>query len=483
MSGHPLPGAAGRPNTGTIGLESFSARGAFALLGTVQVVLIFTITLLTVPLPVIGAEFGVGRSELVLLSAAYGLSFSGLLLLGGRLTDRYGPRSVLAIGLAAVAVGSATAAASPDFAVLLAARFGQGAGAALAAPAALRALLTTLADARERTKAMATWGGLSVLGASAGTLASGIATTWLSWRWMFAVPLLVSASVLLLLRRLPKTDPPAAGPLLDVTGAVLVTGGISVLSYGVVLAGEHGWSSAVTLRSVAAGVALLAAFTVREARCSDPLLPLSYLADRRRITALAAIGLTATGTAVVYLFLGLYLQQVRGWSPLHTSLALIPYAAALLVTSRLAGRLVTHAGAWPVVRVGLLLVAAGLGLLSTLRPQTSYLLGLLPGTLLMPIGAALAFASATVLAIADTPLRHAGLGGGVMNTAMELGPTLGLALLAMAAAFRTSARASSGTAAPVAATSGYAFAFGVGAVAFALLAGLTAFVRPTHRSR
>jgi NAD(P)-dependent dehydrogenase (short-subunit alcohol dehydrogenase family)/predicted MFS family arabinose efflux permease len=441
--------------------------------------LIFAITLLTVPLPAIGAEFGLDRSGLVLLSAAYGLSFSGLLLFGGRLTDRLGSRPVLATGLALFTAACVLAAAAPDLALLLAARFTQGVGAALVAPAALAAVRSAFPNPDEHARAMATWGGLSILGATVGTLVSGVVTTWVSWRWMFAVPLLVSGLALLLVHRLAASDTPLTRPALDAAGAVLATAGLSALSYGVLASGEHGWASATALGPVGVGVVLLAGFAMRESRCRDPLLPVSYLADHRRVTALAAIALTATGTTVAFLFIALYLQQLRGWSPMRTSFAFAPYVAALLLSSRAAGRLVGRYGAWVVAGSGLASVASGLAVLSKLDMHSGYVTTLLPGTVLLSVGAALTFAAATVLALAGTAREQMGLGGGVMNTAMELGPTIGLALLTTVAIARAGSRTGAGADPAVAAASGYAWAFGVAAVAFGLLAGLTALIRPT----
>ncbi|HEY3951795.1 MAG TPA: MFS transporter [Streptosporangiaceae bacterium] len=259
-----------------------ATRRAFALLGTVQVTLIFTITLVAVPLPAIGREFGLGTSGLVLVSAAYGLAFSGLLLFGGRLADRFGGRPLFTTGLAVFAVGSAVAAAAPDTATLIAARFTEGIGAALTAPAAMTLLPRLFPDPGRHARAMATWGGLSVLGATAGIVLSGVVTTWVSWRWMFVIAVLVSLTARLLTPRwLPATGPPRRRPALDPPGAVLATAGITLLSYGLVISGGHAWSRASVLIPIAAGLGLLAAFAVAESRRRDPLLPAAFAAMSR----------------------------------------------------------------------------------------------------------------------------------------------------------------------------------------------------------
>jgi MFS family permease len=448
-------------------------RRSFALLGTVQVTLIFTITLIAVPLPGIGMELGLGHSELVVVSAAYGLSFSGLLLFGGRLADRYGGRPVFITGLLVFGVASATAPWASGFGFLATSRFSQGTGAALIAPAAMVLLRAVFPEPSAYGRAMATWGGLSVLGATAGIVLSGLATAFMSWRWMFVVPLLVAGFALLLTPRLLPAGQRGTPMTLDLLGAVLATSGVTLLSYGLVMTGDRAWSSATVVVSLACGLALLVAFGVVEVRGRDPLLPPAFLADRRRAAALVVIGLSAAATAVVTLFLALYLQQIRGWSPLRTSLAFVPYAVVLIVVGRAAGRFVERFGARTVVVAGLALGACGLFLLAPLDPHTPYATGLLPGLLALPVGIALTFAGSAVLAVADVPQAQIGLAGGVMNTAIELGPTAGLALVSAVAAGRVNQVAPAADM-PHAMTSGYAWGFGTTGLALALLAVLIA---------
>jgi MFS family permease len=438
--------------------------------------------MMAVPLPGIGAEFGLDRSELVVVSAAYGLSFSGVLLFGGRLADRFGGRPVFVAGLAVFAAASAAVPAASGFGALAAGRFGQGIGAALVAPAAMVLLRAIVPEPDRYGRAMATWGGLSVLGATTGIVLSGLVAAAVSWRWMFAVPLVVAGLALLLTPSLLPASRPAAPVALDAPGAVLATSGITLLSYGLVMTGDHSWSSATAGVPIAAGLILLVAFGVREARTRDPLLPLGFLADRRRAAALAVIGLSAAATAVVCLFLTLYLQQIRGWSTLRTSLAFVPYALALILVGRVAGRLVERFGAPRVVVAGLALAASGLFLLTPLDLHTSYLFGTLPGLVALPAGVALTFAAAAVLVVADVPRPQIGLAGGVMNTAIELGPTVGLAIVNAVATARTN-QVSSSVDLPRAVTDGYTWGFATTGLATALLAVLIAVAVVPRRTR
>ncbi|WP_171163495.1 MFS transporter [Streptomyces sp. I05A-00742] len=448
------------------GAPSPRAGLGFAVLAVVQATLIFTITLIAVPLPDIGREFGLGPSDLVLVNAAYGLPYSGLLLFGGRLADRYGGRRMFTTGLVVFALASATAAFAPAFEALVAVRFTQGVGAALTAPAALAVLRALFPAPAAFGRAMATWGGVSVLGAAVGTLTSGAVTTWVSWRWMFAVPVLVAVIALATAPRLlpagPGT-PSSARPGLDPAGAVLATLGISIGSYGLILSGDHPWASAEVLVPLAVGAALLVAFAAVERRVRGPLLPPGFTLEPRRFTGLAGILLAAAGTGLVTFVLSLYLQQQRDWSPLATAGAFVPFTVALLAVNYAAGPLVGRFGAGRVTIAGLVTGAAGLALLAGIGPETSYALGLLPGLLLLPAGTSLVFSGSAVLITADVPPHQAGLAGGVMNTAMELGPTVGLAALMSVAAARTDL------------IDGYAWAFGAAGAVY-LIAALAAAV-------
>ncbi|MEU9031666.1 MFS transporter [Streptomyces sp. NPDC048383] len=429
-----------------------AARGpapgpAFALLGTVQTSLIFTLTALVVPLPRIGRQYGLDRDDLILLSAAYGLTFSGLLLFGGRVADRLGGRRALRAGLLVFAAASLAALLAPGPQTLLTARFAQGAGAALTAPAAMAVLRAVFPRSAAYGKAMATWGGLSVLGATAGNLLSGVISALAPWRLTLAFPVAVAAFALVLAPRLLPATPAGTGRSLDLPGALLATTGITLAGYGLVLTDAHPWGSAAVLIPLLTGAALLIGFLLAERRAPDPLLPLGFLRDRRRGLALAAIGLTAAGTAMTFVLLSLQLQQDRGWSALQTSAAFVPFAVALLVSGRAAGPLIARYGAPAVTASGLAIAATGLVLLALtgLTPHAPYAYGLLPGLLLLPAGAAAAFAGAAVLATDGVEPHRTGLAGGVMNTAMELGPTVVLAALLTLGSDATSLAATAAT--------------------------------------
>jgi MFS family permease len=430
------------PQNRTIDLN----RASLVLLGTIQVTLIASMTMITIALPAIQRDLGADPGDLVLAASAYGLSFGGLLLLGGRLADLHGRRAVLVTGMAVVGVASAAAASAPSFGVLLAARFAQGAGAALAAPAAMALVGDVVTDPHRRGRMMALWGVLSSSGATAGNVLSGALTTWASWRSLFAVPLVVAAVTVVAARHVVPAGTARSVGRIDWPGALAATTGFAALLYGA----QH------SVPALFAGLVLLVLFGLTQRRSPDPLTPPPFL--RERALPLAATALCAAAMAAAFFLVALYLQQGRGLSPLRTSLVFLPPAPALAVSGVLAGRLLPRFGARRMLAAGLLTGAAGLFLLGRLGVPYA-------GLVVFPLGAGVTFAAATA-AVTDVPAGQAGLAGGVLNSAMELGPPLGLTVLVSLAGAYSSDVAT-----------GYAFALRVAAAAFVLTALAALFRR------
>lgn len=447
---------------------------AFALLGAVQATVIVAITITTLALPMMQEELGLTRSELVTVSTAYGLAFGGLLLLGGRLADLYGQRRVFMLGLAVFGLASVACGLAPGLLALTVSRFAQGGGAALAAPAALALVGSVFPDPARRARAIAVWGGLGSIGATIGTLLSGLIASWASWRWAFAIPTLIAFVVLVLTPRLLPAGPPPGRARLDVAGAILATAGLSMLSFGLAGAGDVGWTSPRTLVPLALGAALLAAFVAVARTTPEPLVPLSFFASPRRVGALLAVLLTAAGYATTFLLLTLYFQQVRGLSPLASSGAFLPLALVGVATGAVAGRVVGRVGPRATTVAGLLIAAAGLALLSRLDAQAPYVGLLLAGLLVFPLGAGLAFAGATVAAVEGVPDGQAGLAAGVVNAAVEAGPTTVLAVLVSLASSETARLMREGLSSAEATAHGFGVALGVAAAALVVVAGLAA---------
>lgn len=438
-----------------------NSRLAFTILATVQATLIFTIALIMVPLPKIADEFAVGPAALLLLQVSYGLPFSGLLLFGGRLADRYRGRRVFMVGLGMFGAASVMAALAPSFGMLVGMRALEGVGGALTAPAAIAVLRKLFPEPAKFGTAMATWGGVSVLGAVLGFVVSGVLTNWVSWRWMFAVPVLVALLGLAVARGLLpncRDDVVAKRPGMDPLGALFATPGIALASFGLIASGEHAWTSIAVYGPLAAGLMLLAAFLLVERQARDPLLPLGFLLDSCRLAGLLGMFLAAAGSVLIEFVLLLFFQQLRGWTPLFTALAFLPFAIALIVANYAAPSRVARYGAINTLIAGFVVAAIGLGWLAGISHDISYNLGLVPGMVLLAIGISLVFSGAAVLSMTNVPRHQAGLAGGVMNTGMELGPTVGLTALMSVAAFRTDV------------VEGYAWAFGTAAATFALAA-------------
>lgn len=452
-------------------LSTARRRTSFSLLGVTQIVLIATITVITVALPTIQREMGLSETDLVFATSAYSLSFGGLLMLGGRLADLLGHRAVFLAGLLVFGIASAAAASATTLWVLVAARFGQGIGAAGAAPAAMALLGSVFPDPHERGRALAVWGVLASIGASSGNVLSGVVLTWVSWRWVFILPAAVAAVVLAVSLRVLPSGPAPRKERLDTVGAVLITAGLSSLIFGL------GELEAVW---IGVGAVLIAVFAISQARAARPLVPPSFLASPRRVTALLAIALTSAAMATYFFLLALYFQQVRSYSPLLTSAAFVPPALAVIFAATTAGRFLRRLGPATVTAAGLALSAVGLMILAGMRHDTPYAGPLLLGLVLFPVGAGFTFSSATVWAVNDAPKHQAGLAGGVMNTAMEIGPPVGLAALVPIA----SAHAASltGVSFESATARGYGFALAVAAGVLILTAVLALLQGRAKRS-
>lgn len=442
-------------------------RLAFDVLAVVQATLIAAISLVSIGLPAIQRELGLDEAQLTLVAAGYGLAFCGLLILGGRLGDVYGPGRAFTVGLSLFGLASLGGAVATSATLLLTARFAQGIGASLAAPAALTLAGNLYDDPATRSRALAAWGGLSVSGAVAGMLLSGVIVARLGWRWVFAPPILVSLTALAVLVWLYPSAPLRSGtaapgralsvrarPPLDVIGAALVTTGLSAVSYGLLALSRDGGPAAWTL--LAAGAMLLAAFLRVEANAPHPLIPLSFFRGRQRLLALAAILLASAASAATNFFLSLYLQQARGLTPLATSAYFLPMLL-ITVTAGATGRWIQRSGPFPVTAVGLGTTALALVLLGA-GVEQDLPAALWPGLVVFPLGLGFAFAGSVVAALAGVRDRERGVAGGVVNTAMEVGPTVGLAALVALSSARATALAQGGATQAGAMAGGYALA-------------------------
>jgi len=404
------------------------------LLGVAEFMVILDATVVNVALPSIGRAMHFAVGDLPWVVTAYVLFSGGLVLLGGRTADVLGRRATFLAGLAVFTAASLASGLAPSSGALIAARAGQGLGAALLTPAALSIIVSVYSGA-QRAAALSAWGALGGGGAAAGVLAGGILTTWLGWRSVFLVNVPVGvAAGLLSLRLVPRSGArPGARRQLDLPGALLVVAGLVTGVYALAGTAQHGWGPGRTLLLLALSAGLLAGFAVVERAARRPLLPPPTWRSRSLVTG-ALVMFGATGILVGTFFLNsLYLQDVAGASPLRAGLEFLPLVAVIGLGAHLTPHLLPRAGSRVLAAAGLLLMSGGALLLSGVSPHAGYLTGLLPGLLVIGAGTGLVFPAAAVTAMSDVPADRAGLASGLMTAAHEIGAALGVAVFAAVA--------------------------------------------------
>jgi EmrB/QacA subfamily drug resistance transporter len=438
---------------------------ALVVLCTGMLMIILDQTIVTVALPSIQHDLGFSQSGLAWVVNAYVVPFGGLLLLAGRLGDLVGRKRVLVTGLALFTGASLWCGTAHSAESLIAARFVQGIGGGTTSAVILGMIVPMFPAASERARAIAVYSFVGSAGATLGFFAGGVLTQALDWHWIFFVNLPIGLATCALAVRLFPTERGlglAAGA--DAVGAVLGTGGLMLGVYTIVGTSQHGWSSAHTVGFGAAAILLLAAFIVREATAAHPLLPLRVLRSRNVAGANAAQALMVAA-AIGFQFLStLYLQRVLGYGPFAAGLAIVPAALAIgTVSLGFSARLSNRFGVRTVLLAGLTLVAVGLALLARVPVAGRYAVDILPGVLLLGIGAGGALPAATSLAMSDATERDSGLASGLVNTTQQIGAAFGLAVLATLAASRTDHLIASGATPVTALVGGYRLAFGIGA--------------------
>jgi EmrB/QacA subfamily drug resistance transporter len=439
-------------------------------------------TIVNVALPAIQDDLGFSQSSLAWVVNAYLIPFGGLLLLAGRLGDLLGRRSVFLAGLGVFTGASLICGLAQSQEVLIGARFIQGAGGALASAVILGMIVTMFPEPRERATAIGIYSFVASAGASIGLLAGGVLTQAISWHWIFFVNLPIGvATALLALRLIGRDRGIGLAQGADILGALLVTAGLMLGVYTIVGAAEHGWASARTLGFGALSIALLAGFVLRQARARTPLMPRRILRSRNVSGANVVQMLMVAGLFGMF-FLGvLYMQRVLGYDAIETGLAFLPVAVligafSLAVTPRLTLRL----GDRPVLLAGLPLIIAGLALFARVPEAASYTTDILPSMVLMGAGAGLSFPSLMNLAMSGATPADAGLVSGLVNTTLQVGGALGLAVLATLASSRTEDLVADGEGSAAALTGGYSLAF---IVAAALVGVALAVAATVIRSR
>jgi EmrB/QacA subfamily drug resistance transporter len=406
------------------------------MIGLAQLMVVLDATIVNIALPSAQADLGFSNDARQWVVTAYALAFGSMLLLGGRAADIFGRKYTFLVGLAGFAVVSAIGGAANGIEMLLISRAAQGLFAALLAPAALSLLTTTFTDPKERGRAFGIFGAIAGGGAAVGLLLGGVLTEYLDWRWCMFVNIIFAVVAFVgsyfLLRHQPVQG---ERPKLDVPGAVTASAGLFALVYGFANAESHAWSSVSVWGFLVAGVALLTVFVRIQLTSKHPLLPMRVVLDRDRGGAYAAVFLLGIGMFAIFLFLTFYLQQNLGFSPIKSGVAFLPMVGALMITATTATAvLLPRFGARPLVPTGMLIGAGGLWWLSQLTFASTYSDGVLLPLMVLGVGIGLTIAPAMSISTLGVDQQDAGVASATVNTAQQIGGSIGTALLSTLAA-------------------------------------------------
>jgi EmrB/QacA subfamily drug resistance transporter len=439
-----------------------------------ELMIVLDTTIVNVALPSIQADLGFSEGSLVWVVNGYMLTYGGFLLLGGRLADLYGPRRLFLAGLVLFTLASVVCGIAGVQWVLVSARAVQGVGGAVVSAVALSLIINLFPEPAMRAKAMGVFGFVCAAGGSVGVLLGGLLTSQLDWHWVFLVNLPLGGLVFGLTMALVQPGRRASGQRLDFAGAMTVTLAALLAVYGVVDGNRAGWTSVQTLGLIGGAAALFALFIAIESRVNAPLVPLAMLAVRN-VAVANVVGVLWAAAMFAWFFLSaLYMQMVLGWDAMQVGLAFLPSNLIMAACSLgWSARLVMRHGLRLPLAGGLLLAAAGLALFARAPVNGGFWLDVLPGMLLLGLGAGVALNPVLLAAMSGVKEKDAGLASGIVNTSFMMGGALGLAILASGAAARTHALQAAGAAASAAQNGGYQLAFGIAAT-FALLASALA---------
>ena len=446
---------------------------ALVVLALAQFLVILDASIVNVALPVVGKQFSLDTVTLAWVITAYVLPFGGLLLLGGRLADRYGHRRLFLVGTVGFVAASALAGLAVGGEMLLVARALQGASAALLAPAALALLTQLFPEPADRTKALGIWGSVAGIGAVAGVLLGGVLTASLGWRAVFFVNVPIGLLVLVFIPMLITRDPAVQRTRLDFAGAATITGALVAAVFALSMAQQLGFVHPATLGLIAAALALGGAFIAIERRTAEPLVPLGIFRNRNLATGNVIVLLVGAAMVGLFFAISVYTQSVLGYDALQAGLSQLPLAGVLVLVAGSAPAIIGRLGEKRTLIVSLLVLAAGLVWLSAAPSDAVYLVHLLGPGLLIGAGIGGALVTATQLSVDGVDGGEAGLAGGLVNTSQQIGGALGLAVLASIAAARTGDLAKAGAGLPDALTGGFSWLF-LGAAAFVLVAAVVA---------
>ena len=442
---------------------------ALAVLALIQFMLVLDVTVVNVALPHIQDDLGFSRPGLAWVVNGYVLMAGGFLLLGGRIADILGRRRVFLAGVGLFAVASAACGAAVSPGMLVASRFVQGLGEALAAPASLGLIALLFPDPRERMKALGIWGGLAGLGGTSGTVISGVLTDAVSWRLIFFVNLPVALFALLAVPRLvaeSRMVRERGRP--DVAGAVTGTAGLVAIVDGLLQAASHPWRSWQVLVPLLGGFALAALTVWIEARAKSPLIPLQFFRNRTRVVTNFVTLFSAAAFFSYFFLMTLFEQQVLHYSPLEGGLSYLPFGFSIGAGIGVSTALMPKVGVKPLLAVGFVGSAVGLALTSMIDVHSTYAGGVLPGMILLGLCSGFTFPAIGNAALHEVTGQDASLASGVQTAMQAIGGAIGLSCLVTLALRHAAGEIRDGAVPAIASTDGYALSFRVGAVLLAI---------------
>ncbi|MGV1047798.1 MAG: DHA2 family efflux MFS transporter permease subunit [Solirubrobacterales bacterium] len=451
---------------------------ALVVLCAGMLMIVLDATIVNVALPSIQDDLGFSQSSLAWVVNAYLIAFGGLLLLAGRLGDLLGRRSIFLVGLTVFTLASLACGLADSQEVLVVARFVQGVGGAMASAVILGMIVTMFPEPSEQAKAIGVYSFVASAGGSIGLLAGGAITEAINWHWIFFVNLPIAAATGLFAIRLLRRDKGLGfGQGADLPGALLIVSALMLGVYTIVEVTNYGWASAHTLGFGAGALALFAAFVYREAKAANPLVPLRIFRSRNLAGANLIQTLMVAGMFGMFFLGALFLQRVLGFDSLEVGLAFLPVTGLIGVLSLgFSAKLNLRFGRRATLLPGLVSIAAGLLLLSQISVGGSYFADVLPAMVRVGAGAGLSFPSLMSLAMGGVAPEEAGLASGLVNTSLQVGGALGLAVLATLATNRTTDLLAGGDSAQAALTSGYRLAFLIAAGLVAVAVAVAALV-------
>jgi EmrB/QacA subfamily drug resistance transporter len=461
------------------GLDPKRWRALFVI-AIAQLMVILDSSIVNIAIPSAKISLHITSANQQWIITSYTLAFGSLLLLGGRIADYVGRKKIFIIGLLGFAGASALGGIASTQALLFGARGLQGAFGALLTPAALSLINVTFTVPKERAKAFGVYGAISGGGAAIGLILGGVLTEYANWRWCLGVNVPIAIIAASLAVPYIKESKALGDRSYDIPGVLTATAGLFSLVYGFTLAAKDGWADGHTVGFLLAALLFLAIFIAIEQRVKNPLLPMRILAERNRAGSYLGSLFVGAGLFSMFLFLGLYLQVILGYSPLHTGFAFLPFSVGIILFAGVSAKLLPITGPRPLMLWGLIQATVGLVMLSRITPTTSYLTHVLPTLLIMSTGMALVFIPMASTALHGIGSHDSGVGSAMLNTSQQIGGSLGTALLNTIAATATASyitlHGGTGKTAQFAAlTHGYTQSFRFGAVLLMIGAIVLAF--------